>query len=254
MRALVDFIEPHGLIWLALAWMTFSPLNRMKWRAAVFPGLAWLLATLMLCTPIPSWFVSRLEQPWSAVNVDEMTACDAVVSLGGGFEPSRMEPHALRLKGGADRLLAAIEVTRRGKAGALVVGGGGFRFEDDTKSEADAVKSWVENWKLSGVPVYSLGICSDTHDEAVKTASLAKERGWKQIALVTSATHMTRAKATFDKAGVTVVPVPCNFLSEQLRQGKSYWLKTPDLTGFLYFEGWMHEVIGTWVYQWNGWM
>jgi uncharacterized SAM-binding protein YcdF (DUF218 family) len=107
---------------------------------------------------------------------------------------------------------------------------------------------------MTTVPVHSLGICADTHDEAEKVAALAAEQKWTRIALVTSASHMTRAKATFEKAGVPVVPVPCNYNSQQMRQERPYWIKTPDVNGYGYFEGWMHEVIGTWVYRWRGWI
>ena len=100
----------------------------------------------------------------------------------------------------------------------------------------------------------SLGVCADTHDEAVKTAALVKEHGWAKVLLVTSASHMPRAAGTFEKAGVSVVEVPCNYVSSLNRVGDFQWLHLPHGDAFGVFGAWFHEVIGTWVYRWRGWM
>jgi uncharacterized SAM-binding protein YcdF (DUF218 family) len=253
-KALLDFLEPHGLVLMGLValagWLWRS---RSTLKAAFASALA-LLAALVLCTPFSSWLIATLERPWPPLKFAEVEPFDVVICLGGGMEPSRVEPAGLKLKGGADRMICTIELLRQGKARALVLGGGGYRFHDGQGSEADAVKAWITAWQLTTVPVHSLGICADTHDEAVKMAGLAAEQSWKRIALVTSASHMTRAKATFEKAGVPVTAVPCNYGSQQMRQELPYWIKTPDVNGYAYFEAWMHEVIGMWVYRWRGWL
>ena len=226
--------------------------QRRVWLAGLAGGL-WLVNGLVVCTPFPSWLISTLERPWQPVKIDSLEVFDAVVCLGGGLESSRIEPTGLRTKSGADRLFCALEVTRRGKAKALVLGGGGFRFYDALGSEAEAGLRWIEAWRLTEVPLHSLGICLHTHDEAIKAADLAARQGWKRIALVTSAFHMTRSRAVFAKAGLQIVPVPCTYVSQQMRQELPYWLKTPDASGYGQIEAWMHEVIGLWVYRWRGW-
>ena len=54
-----------------------------------------------------------------------------------------------------------------------------------------------------------VGPVSNTHDEAVAVAMLARQRGWGQIILVTHPWHMRRAAAAFEKAGVRVICSPC---------------------------------------------
>lgn len=254
MKALLDFFEPHGLVFVGLLVLAIQLARQRRKVLAGFAGFLWLVAGLVSCTPFASWLMFTLERPWQPVKMDALEVCDAVVCLGGGLEPSRMEPSGLHLKGGADRLFCAIEMARRGKAKALVLGGGGYRFHDEHGSEAEAGLQWIRDWQLTGVPLHSLGICSDTHDEAVKTAALAAQHGWKRIALVTSAFHMTRSQATFAKAGIEVVPVPCNYSSQQMRQEQPYWFKSPDVAGYSYAEAWMHEIAGMWVYRWRGWL
>ena len=100
----------------------------------------------------------------------------------------------------------------------------------------------------------SLGLCADTHDEAIRTRAIAQPRGWKRVLLVTSANHLPRAVATFRAAGIEVVPVPCNFFT---RQKPGPWPLRTAIPGHLGFEKtsvWLHEKIGWWEYRRRGWL
>jgi uncharacterized SAM-binding protein YcdF (DUF218 family) len=254
LRSLANFIEPVGLIWLVLSVMTVIPLRRRQWRVACLPGAAWLLLTLTAATPLSSTLLASLESPWSPVDLAQVPECDAIVVLGGGLEPSRHEPSGLHLGAGADRLFTGLLLARKEKGKLMVVSGGLFDTPTGTESEADAAKQWVESWQLSPIPVESLGGCTDTHDEAVKVAALAVKHGWKRVALVTSAYHMGRSKAVFEKAGNTVIPVPCNYHSAAMRGRKVQWMDVPNAANLAHFEAWMHEVLGWWAYRLRGWV
>jgi uncharacterized SAM-binding protein YcdF (DUF218 family) len=88
----------------------------------------------------------------------------------------------------------------------------------------------------------------------VKTAKLMRERGWGKVLLVTSAYHMPRAAGTFRSAGVEVIEVPCNYVSSVNRVGDLNWFHLPHSEAFLVFGSWFHEIVGTWVYRWRGWL
>jgi uncharacterized SAM-binding protein YcdF (DUF218 family) len=188
------------------------------------------------------------------VDLATLPECDAVVVLGGGMSPSHNEPAGIHFMGGADRLFTGLMLAKKGKGKQLVVGGGSFKTTTGIKSEAGAVKVWVEEWQLSPVPVQSLGHCLDTHDEAVKVSALAVKHGWKKVALVTSAYHMTRARAVFETSGTSVVAVPCNYLSKALRGHSVNWVEVPNAANLCHFEAWMHEIIGWWAYRLCGWV
>lgn len=254
LKSLIDFLEPPGLIWLALTVKFALHVSRRRWRALWFTGAAWLLLTLTAALPVPHLLLASLEDDWPPVEVASLPACDVIVVLGGGVEPSRLEPAGLHFKGGSDRLFTAVKLAQLGKGRLLVVGGGAVESGRLNESEADGAKAWLEAWQLSAVPVQSLGKCSDTHDEAVKVAALAKKNDWKKVALVTSAFHMTRTKAVFEKAGVCVVPVPCNYLSASIRGHRLKWFDVPNATNLINFEIWMHEAVGLLVYRLRGWI
>jgi uncharacterized SAM-binding protein YcdF (DUF218 family) len=242
------------MVWIMLlVWCTIT-LRRRQWRALLLPGAAWLLLTLTSATALPHTLLAVLESQWPPVDLATLPECDAVVVLGGGMSPSRNEPAGIHFMGGADRLFTGLMLAKKGKGKHLVIGGGSFKTTTGIESEAAAVKAWVEEWQLSPVPVQSLGNCLDTHDEAVKVSALAVKYGWKKVALVTSAYHMTRARAVFETAGTSVVAVPCNYLSEALRDHRVNWVEVPNAANLCHFEAWMHEIIGWWAYRLCGWV
>ena len=254
LRSLADFLEPTGMVWLLLSAWVVVTLRRRQWRALLLPGAAWLVLTLTSATGLPHLLLDGLESQWPPADLAKLPECDAIIVLGGGLEASRVEPAGIHLGGGADRLFAGLMLTRKGKGKLLVIGGGSIKTTAGKESEADAAKLWVETWQLSPVPVQSLGHCLDTHDEAVKVSVLAAKNGWRRVALVTSAYHMTRAKAVFEAAGTQVVPVPCNYISSALRANSMKWLGVPNATSLTLFEAWMHEIIGWWAYRICGWV
>jgi uncharacterized SAM-binding protein YcdF (DUF218 family) len=92
------------------------------------------------------------------------------------------------------------------------------------------------------------GFVTSTHDEAVAVARLARQRGWERVILVTDATHMRRAAANFEKAGLHVLCSPC--------APRDYQLPAPATPGQRRraFRDWLYE---TYQYQTNrlqGWV
>ena len=65
---------------------------------------------------------------------------------------------------------------------------------------------------------------------------------------------MPRSMATFQKAGVQVVAVPCNYLSSLNQVNDLQWFHLPSDHGFEIFNFWLHEILGDWVYRWRGWI
>ena len=254
-KALVEFLEPTGFIWLVLSVMIGVKIYRRQWRLLWLPVVGWLLLTATASSPLSHSLLASLESKWPPVEVSQLPECDAIVVLGGGVEPSENEPAGIHLMGAADRLFTGLMLAKKGRGRLILIGGGSYQLGAGvTASEADRARRWVEEWQLSPVPVQSLGRCLDTHDEAVKVAALAAQHGWKRVALVTSAYHMTRSKAVFEKAGTVVVPVPCNYLSVAMRDRRVQWLEVPNAANMAHFEAWMHEIIGWWAYRLRGWV
>lgn len=254
LRLPLRLLDPLTLVWLLLTIWVIRVAWLRLWRWAFLPIAAWLVLTVITCTSLPSWLIARLENTYAMPSPEAFSQADAIVCLGGGIEPSHTEPLGFHLVRGADRVATAIGMSVSGVAPVLVLGGGGYEHEGQLISEADAIAGQLANFSPLGFEVISLGICAHTRDEATKVAELAQKRGWKKVLLVTSASHLPRSVAVFKKLGVTVVPVPCHYLSSYNRLGTVDWVHLPHRGAFDIFDSWFHEFIGTWVYQWRGWI
>ena len=255
LKTLLSLLEPIGLVWLLLTALVLRLLRARQRCELWLAGSAWVVLSLSTCTNAGAALLASLEQPWLAVKVEALPVCDAVVVLGGGMAAAPDRLVGLDFREESDRVVTGIELIRRGKAGVLVVSGGKTMTRDGARGEAEATRQWIAQWHLVSVPVESLGICADTHDEALRVKALAESKGWKRVLLVTSASHMTRAVATFRTAGVDVVAAPGSCQSWITASSDSKpWLHLPETGGLEAFFFWMHETVGWWIYRIHGWL
>jgi uncharacterized SAM-binding protein YcdF (DUF218 family) len=96
--------------------------------------------------------------------------------------------------------------------------------------------------------IEEVGPVTNTHDEAIAVARLARERGWDHVLLVTQPWHMRRAAAVFEKAGLRVRCSPC---VEGQYDTNNLGSMSARLAAF---RDWAHEVVGYQVYRLRGWL
>ena len=249
--------DPIGFIWLLLVVSTIWAGRKRLRGLTIFLGIICLLIVVIGSTPLGEWLVGSMERPYVVKNAEAAPVGDVVLMLGGTHHPSRGGVFGLGLNTTADRIITAVELVRQKKAPVLVLGGGGYiDAHGKPETEARLVEEWIKQWKVLESPVMVLGICKNTHDEAVHMKALAAERGWKRILLVTSATHMKRAEAVFKKEGMSVVPVACNFLVEgnDFKAVEPSYSFFPKVDGFIFLGQYLHEKIGSMVYRLRGWI
>jgi len=132
-----------------------------------------------------------------------------VVALAGGMRGVRGdEPPIGGLKEATFRRTAAAAALAAGDPESLLVVSGGLGGPD---TEADLMRSLAVSL---GVPeeriVLERGSLT-TYESALRVAEWADERGIGRVHLVTSALHMPRAAATFERQGLTVCPHPVDW-------------------------------------------
>lgn len=212
-------LSPLGL---ALLLQAAGLLGRRRpwgiWLAGSGLLLLWL-ASLPLTSRALIW---SLEERASRMVPVPLPQADAVLVLGGGVRPALAPRRQVEMGEAGDRLLTGIALLRQGKAPLLVVSGGrvGFTAADPSPPEADsaarlALALGVRPQQL----LRNLGPGPDgprnTGEEAEAIAALARRRGWHSLLLVTSATHLPRALATFQRRlppSLRLIPVACDYL------------------------------------------
>ncbi|MEA3212156.1 MAG: hypothetical protein QOE70_5213 [Chthoniobacter sp.] len=253
-HAALTLVAPIGMLWLGLAVLTAALWWKRQRRFALASGILLFFVQLIGGTGFSGALVNGLERPYAGLTPERIPTCDAVVMLGGGVEPSPYEVARLHLTAAGDRVAMALELMRLGKASALCVSGGHATRDEHRWIEADLLKQAILERQLTTAPVFSLGGCADTHDEALRVRQLAQEQGWKRLLLVTSAVHQRRALATFRHAGLDVVAAPCNFLTTMSPDTGPPALGLPSHLGFLLCSVWLREEIGWWEYRRRGWI
>jgi uncharacterized SAM-binding protein YcdF (DUF218 family) len=247
-------VDPLALFWLGLCASTAWLAWKRRWRSAALIGSPAALLFLFGSLPWPEFLVAARESPYAENSVANAPRADVVVMLGGILEPSANDPFGFALRAGGQRFVAAVQLVREGKGNALVLGGSGPLPGKPEESEASLLCAFARQWNLCNAEILDLGICQNTHDEAVRLQQLRAERGWKRITIVTSALHMKRAEATVRKLNGEVGIVACDFRSYGVKKEPWKSFPFPQTERMRILQDYLHEVVGGWIYRCRGWI
>lgn len=220
--------------------------------------LAGILAIFSLCwgvfwsLPASSlWAGGRLEQYYPYVPPSQMPQAEAIVVLGGNTasgRPNWFEPY--QREAATTRADTALQLYRAGRAPLIVLSGASL---DGSVSEARAMANALER---AGVPASALILedqSQNTHENALYSARVLRDRHIEQVLLVTSALHMPRSMAAFARQGVHATPAPS---PPQIvvpdDPAVSFWL--PDHRTFDAARSIIKEYAGLLVYWLRGWI
>ena len=205
------------------------------WRIGlVLLGFA-LVAFWIAATPVfANWLNWRLNSEFPPVNVETLPQSDVVILLGGvGAD----------LENPANRIMHALQVYHAGKAPLILISSG-----NDAGVMADRLVGF-------GVPRSALILetqSRNTWENAVNTAAIFKAHGWRNGVLVTSAAHMPRALAAFQRVGLSVVPAATGIQAGPPQFGSRLDLQM-DQEALLRTTAAIKEMIGLLVYRCLGW-
>lgn len=181
--------------------------------------------------------------------VEDVKHYDVAVILTGVTAFREDIPDRIHTHKGADRFLHPLQLYRMGKIDKFLIAGGSGRVLAGAVAEAEQIERVL---LLANVPKEDIlieGNSRNTRENAKNTAKLVEQHPeWKNLLLVTSAFHMRRSAACFQKAGVKASAFSTDFNASERRF-------TPDETiipSVSAFSGWhllIHEVTGFIVYK-----
>lgn len=231
-----------GLVSLLLVWLT-----RDRWLhglgvvlLAVALGWVWLWSLPVASEALRGW----IEDQAGPRTLAEQTSTEVLVVLGGGMSGPRppRRPHA-DLGAAADRIWHAARLFHAGKARQLLLSGGQVATGDGT--EAQAMRGLLLDL---GVPDHAIRLEQLSHNTASNasaTAALLEAEGVDEIMLVTSALHMPRARAQFERVGLRVLPAPTDF--EVIEMPLDLLQLVPNATALSGSGRAFKELLGRWV-------
>jgi uncharacterized SAM-binding protein YcdF (DUF218 family) len=239
----------NGVLALLLLSMLLKWLHPAHADKPVAVALVWLL--LLGCVPLSDALLRQLEDQYVEIAPDaDLGGYAGVVVLGGAMESGRVSEHHLHplLNDSAERMTVAVSLRQRSPGLRLVFSGGEGELFGSGPNEAERARRFFVSM---GVPKEALALelgSHNTYENAVFTRALAGVDIRKPWLLMTSAWHMPRALATFQKAGWNVTPYPVDFRTG----GSAPWSSYSLGTGAQHWELLLHEWLGIAAYRLSG--
>ena len=200
------FSPLHWIILLGITGM----LIRKPLLKKIFFGTALLTFFIMGNGWLLHSYARNFQPSPVALSPDKVYSCGIIA---GGFASPDIDGNGV-FNSTSDRFIQALRLFKTGNITHILINGGNGKKELKTFREAE----WVKNELIiQGVP----GAAIIVEDESNNTADNARNAktifdSLKLIPpylLISSAHHLPRATLLYNKAGVQVVPYPCNYIA-----------------------------------------
>jgi uncharacterized SAM-binding protein YcdF (DUF218 family) len=204
---------------------------------------------------------------WRYLPQQSIPTADVIVLLGGSTEPAYPPRSQVEVNSAADRVLYAAALYHAGKAPAILLSGGSIAWQDGDAPEegGSPAADMAELLGRLGVPQEALWLETrslNTYENALYSREILQEHAIERILLVTSALHMPRSVALFEKQGIEVIPAPADFTVTQQGWDNLFSgsLETrfisllPNASSLSLTTNVLKEYIGILVYRLRGWL
>ena len=207
-KLLSVFAFPLGLAIAAIVLLLV--IGAMGKRLFSQVGIGLVVAGLWtVSTPqFASFALRSLEETYPLVSIAETPDADVLIVLGGGIRPPNSANPFPDFGDSSDRLVHALRLWKAGKASKLLLVGRGNGWGSDLGSEGSAMAAVLQDFGIDPDAILVEGESRNTFENALYAKQVWDREGFTTGLLITSATHMRRAKAVFDERGFTITPVP----------------------------------------------
>ncbi len=214
-------------------------------------GLALFVLVLQGWETLPDALIRKLEDTYpSQATTPDLKNFAGMVVLGGALESTsvwegRSQP---ALNEAAERMVAPLPLMQQHPHLRLLFTGGEGELLAKGLTEAQRAEIFYHAMGLAPARLILEDRSRNTFENAILSAAIEGVDIKKPWLLVTSAWHMPRAMATFEKAGWNVTAYPVDFRTGRTTPWTDYSL--PD--GAAKWQLVLHELLGLWVYQLTG--
>lgn len=252
-KLLTVFITPIGFAMMVFP-VTLILFYKKYNRLAMLLAIVAVTELGFFSTPIIARSIAQsLEQQYLAKEVSEYDSADVIVVLGGALGAPDFPRKYLDLSDGADRVLHAMQLYRAEKAKKIIVSGGKLEFLGYHSSEARLMKQLLMLWGVEESAIVLEEESRNSYENAIYTKKLMQNHGYKNILLVTSALHMPRALAVFQRQDVTSIPAPTDYLVTS-SEANIFFRLLPSVDALMISTYSLKEYIGRFVYYLRDWI
>jgi uncharacterized SAM-binding protein YcdF (DUF218 family) len=205
------------LAW-ALALLVAALLARRSPRRA--SALAALAAATLYASasPLVANAAARAVEAGAVRTARDGAIYEVAVVLSGSVDAAATAASGeLQLGDAAERVLAAWELLREGRARHVLLSGGPPDPRPGAVVEAEVVAARLRAWGADPSRILVEGASRNTRENAVASARIVRERGFRSVLLVTSAAHLPRALGCFRAAGLEPDALPVDRRAGEVR-------------------------------------
>jgi uncharacterized SAM-binding protein YcdF (DUF218 family) len=240
------------LAWVAvLMGLAVLAVRRRPRLAQRLGATAVLLLVALGWEPLPDAVLRQLESQYPPVAMQtNLSAYRGVIVLGGALEPAYVwhVRDQSALNDAAERLTEVLPLLKRQPhLHLLFTGGEGELFTNDL-TEAERAKRFFIAQGVAPTQLLLESSSRTTFENAVFSKALPGVDATRPWLLVTSAWHMPRAMAAFERAGWLVTAYPVDFRAGHATPWTQYSMDLGDKKWRIA----LHEWIGLWIYRLTG--
>lgn len=250
-KVLVFLLRPVS--WLAILFLLAIFLKNKKWkrRCLIYAAVLFFFVT-------NHFIVNQVIKAWEldGIHASEMQApYDICILLGGYSNPNIEDPNPrFQFNTRANRLTQAVELYQQGKFKKILLTGGSGSLMQNLPSEALQSETFLQ---LMGIPEEDIIIEADsrnTRENAVFTKAILDEKYPNaSLLLITSAWHMRRSKACYDKVGLTF-DYHCTDHVGEINRLTPESVILPNSDGFIRWDMLIKEMVGYFMYWLKGYV
>jgi uncharacterized SAM-binding protein YcdF (DUF218 family) len=162
----------------------------------------------------------------------------------GGITADKEPRDRSHVVGDADRILHAIQLYREGKIEKILLSGGSGKLLTDSVPEAISLKRILDHAQIPDSDILVEPTSRNTYENALNSKGFLTDQNISgPVLLITSAYHMRRAEACFEKVGLAVDPFPVSMRSDTPKFTPD-WLIIPTSAAIGSFEIVVRECVG----------
>lgn len=241
-----------------LNWLVVSGIFSLITKNPRRRALCAKASVIMLLVFSNPWIVNQPTRWWETGRREPASLgkpYEAGILLGGYVNFDAVTPRGmLNFHQAGNRFTTTLMLYKTGKIRRILLSGGAGRLIGDVPPEAASVRDFLLQCGVPDSAILVENASRNTRENALFSKRVVDSMGiGNRCLLITSAWHMRRAEACFDKAGLVCDPFATDFYSETRHGNWFDWLE-PDWKAFMKWDSLIKEWMGWLAYRWKGYI
>jgi len=231
------------ILFLISCLFTSTSTNRLKRKLALISFLILIYSN--------QWISNALIGKWEKRTIPSLTKiseCQTAIVLG-GFSHYDKTIQKITFSNNSDRILQSMALLGSNQINRLLISSGSGYVLDTTQKESIFVRDYLVNVGFDKSSILIDSVSRNTNENAIETKKILSnlQLDKKLHLLITSASHLRRAQACFNKNGLNTIAYPTDFKYDS--NMSVYDMLIPSIKGMEKWNILIHEVVGHIVYK-----